>query len=104
MSGFLRPLGLLDTATDVMKPWRLVYRLDRQVHAQAGIVVTRAGLEFEIERARTGRYPAEVKITDPYTGIPLEYRREEGTLHSAGPADIQGYREFNAIRWILRKS
>ncbi|HEX7897307.1 MAG TPA: hypothetical protein VF950_06080 [Planctomycetota bacterium] len=48
----------------------LGHAVERGAVTQARLAVTRAGLEAELARRTSGRYPAQVQGTDPFTGKP----------------------------------
>lgn len=75
---------------------------ERQASLQARIAVVRAGLEFELARLRTGRYPEATEVIDPFTGRPLAYRPAEGRLSSVRP-DGAPHPEDETLSWALRR-
>ena len=67
--------------------------VERGAVTQARLAVTRAGLEAELARRTSGRYPAQVQGTDPFTGKPLAIGAAR--VSSAGTPDQK-------IEWRLR--
>jgi hypothetical protein len=63
---------------------------------QAHAAVVRAGLGVELERVRTGRYPAHLEVLDPFTGRLLLYDPTAGSLQSGGMD------ENHPVQWNLR--
>ena len=98
----LEDAGALDIVSAILIPF-MAELYHRQVDMQAKIVVIRTGLEFEIERAKTGAYPSGLVTLDPFNGKVLEYRREEGKILSEGPPDDdRGEGEDPFSTWVLR--
>ena len=67
---------------------------ERAAVVQAKLAVTRAGLEAELARRTSGRYPAQVGGTDPFTGKPLAI--DAARVSSAGTP-------HQKIEWRLRQ-
>ena len=92
-SGWLHP---------VTRCWFSDWFFDSRVKAQALIATTRAGLECEIARHESGHYPEKLDTLDPFTGIPLVYKPDQGLILSVGP-DGREDTPVDNIVWKLRQ-
>ena len=89
--------SVLDLYSVLLVPW-LSKALDQQMRFRASMAVTRAGLEAELRRAATGRYPETIDAIDPFTGKPLPFGGN--TITTAGIPDKP---EDEKPAWRLRK-
>ena len=87
-----------------------LWGFNRQVLMQARLRVIRRGLELEIERQVTGKYPESMNTPDPITGTALLYKPEEGLLYSVGDDGVDDggqtgrYGHPDDIVWRLRQA
>src|SRR5262245_1610759 len=73
--------------------------LEWEATVNARRVVLRAGLEAELKRADSGKYPDAVDGVDPFTGDPLGYDRTAGKITSVGRRTRP-----QPIEWTLREA
>jgi hypothetical protein len=95
-------IGAVDAEAAPRSLWRPITALlmpalgrafERAAVVQAKLAVTRAGLEAELARRTSGRYPAQVQGADPFTGKPLAI--DAARVASAGTPQ-------HKIEWRLR--
>ena len=89
--------SVLDFYSVLLVPW-LSKVLDEQMRFRASMAVTRAGLEAELQRAATGRYPERIDAIDPFTGKPLPF--DGSTITTVGIPDKA---DDEKPAWKLRK-
>ena len=75
--------------------------LESLTAAKAHVAVVRAGIEAELARQKSGRYPAAAGVMDPFTGKALRGDPTEGKISSAGPPG--GRLQNDPIEWALRE-
>jgi hypothetical protein len=89
----------LHIITRAMTP-ALSRAFERVAVVQSGVELVRGGLECEIVRAATGRYPERVEARDALTGQPFLYDRAAGWIRSARAAE----HPRDSLEWRLRNA
>jgi hypothetical protein len=76
--------------------------LESWAAAQAHVAVVRAGIEAELARQKSGKYPEAAGVRDPFTGKPLRGGLTAGKISSVGPTG--GRLQDGPIEWVLRET